>query len=100
MIPTVSSTGIEVTTTNAIITIPRRTFRGAPTTGVFAFRLTEELPTSAANLPVQFKSDDYLQTLSVLGGTAVVGSQITTPGVYLIWFDKNGSTLQLLTFAP
>lgn len=98
-IPMIASTSVEVTTTNVVIGLPRRAFRGLADSGILAFRLTQEIPTSGASLPVVFSSADFLQTLTVVGGTAATGTQITPAGVYLIWYDKCASTMQLLTIA-
>jgi hypothetical protein len=96
-IPMIASTSVEVTTDNVVIGIPRRAFRGLADSGLFAFRLTQEIPAGGAALPVVFSSNDFLQTLTVAGGTAATGAQITPIGVYLVWYDKCASTMQLLT---
>ena len=99
-IPMIASTSVEVTTDNVVIGLPRRAFRGLADSGVMAFRLTQAIPAGGAALPVVFSSADFLQTLTVVGGTAATGAQITPAGVYLIWYDKCASTMQLLTVAP
>lgn len=99
-IPMIASTSVEVTTDNVVIGIPRRAFRGLADSGIFAFRLTQEIPAGGAALPVVFSSNDFLQTLTVVGGTAATGAQITPAGTYLIWYDKCSSMMQLLTVAP
>jgi hypothetical protein len=99
-IPMIASTSVEVTTDNVVIGLPRRAFRGLADSGILAFRLTQEIPAGGAALPVVFSSADFLQTLAVVGGTAATGAQITPAGVYLIWYDKCASTMQLLTVAP
>ena len=99
-IPMIASTSVEVTTTNVVIGIPRRAFRGLADSGILAFRLTQEIPSSGATLPVVFSSSEFLQTLTTIGGTAATGAQITPAGIYLIWYDKCASTMQLLTTAP
>lgn len=96
-IPMIASTSVEVTTDNVVIGIPRRAFRGLADSGLFAFRLTQEIPAGGAALPVVFSSNDFLQTLTVAGGTAATGAQITPTGVYLVWYDKCASLMQLLT---
>ena len=99
-IPMIASTSVEVTTENVVIGIPRRAFRGLADSGILAFRLTQEIPSTGAALPVVFSSNDFLQTLTTVGGTAASGAQITPAGVYLIWYDKCASSMQLLTVAP
>lgn len=99
-IPMIASTSVEVTTDNVIIGIPRRAFRGLADSGIIAFRLTQEIPAGGATLPVVFSSADFLQQLTIVGGTAATGAQITPAGVYLIWYDKCSSLMQLLTTIP
>lgn len=98
-IPMIASVSVEVTTTNVVIGIPRRAFRGLADSGILAFRLTQEIPAGGATLPVVFSSSEFLQTLTTIGGTAATGAQITPAGIYLIWYDKCASTMQLLTTA-
>ena len=96
-IPMIASTSVEVTTDNVVIGIPRRAFRGLADSGLLAFRLTQEIPAGGAALPVVFSSNEFLQTLTTVGGTAATGAQITPAGVYLVWYDKCASSMQLLT---
>lgn len=98
-IPVLTHTSVEVTADNVVIGIPNRTFRGWVNSGIFAFRLTQEVPAEGAALPVVFNSNDFLQPLTVLGSEAT-GAQITPVGTYLVWYDKHTNTLQLLTPAP
>lgn len=99
-IPMIASTSVEVTTDNVVIGIPRRAFRGLADSGILAFRLTQAIPAGGAALPVVFSSADFLQQLTVAGSTPATGAQITPAGVYLIWYDKCASLMQLLTVAP
>lgn len=99
-IPMIASTSVEVTTNNVVIGIPRRAFRGLADSGILAFRLTQAIPAGGSALPVVFSSADFLQQLTVVGGTSATGAQITPAGVYLIWYDKCASSMQLLTVVP
>ena len=99
-IPMIASTSVEVTTDNVVIGIPRRAFRGLADSGIFAFRLTQAVPSAGASLPIVFSSSEFLQTLTIAGGGAATGTQMSPTGVYLIWYDKCASTMQLLTVAP
>lgn len=99
-IPMIASNSVEVTTTNVAINIPRRAFRGLADSGILAFRLTQEIPATGAALEVILSSADFSQSVTTVGGTAATGTQMTPAGVYLMWYDKCASTLQLLTVAP
>lgn len=97
-IPMIASTSLEVTTDNVIIGIPRRAFRGLADSGIIAFRLTQPIPTASAALPIVLVSNEFSQALTVTGGAAATGAQLNGTGVYLIWYDKCSSLMQLLTF--
>ena len=99
-IPMIASVSVTVTADNVVIGIPRRTFRGLADSGILAFRLTQEIPAGGADLPVVFSSNEFLQMLTVVGGTPATGASITPAGTYLIWYDKCASSMQLLTIAP
>lgn len=96
-IPMIASTAVEVTTTNVVIDIPKRAFRGLADSGIIAFRLNQEIPTAGASLPVMISSNEFTQTLTVLGGASATGTEISSVGVYLVWYDKCANTMQLLT---
>lgn len=99
-IPMIASVSVTVTADNVVIGIPKRAFRGLADSGIIAFRLTQEIPAGGADLPVVLSSNEFLQTITVLGGTPATGTQITPAGVYLLWYDKCASLMQLLTVAP
>lgn len=96
-IPMIASNSVTVNTDNVVISIPRRAFRGLSDSGIIAFKLTQEVPAGGAALPVIFSSNEFTQQVTVLGGDNLVGSQITSTGIYLLWYDKCANVLQLLT---
>lgn len=96
-IPMIESSSVAVNTDNVSITLPNRVFRALSTNGVVAFRLNTEIPAAAADLPVVFSSNNFIQALTTVGGTAATGSDLPGAGVYLIWYDKNANLMQLLT---
>ena len=97
-IPMIASTGVTVTTDNVIISIPKRAFRGLADSGIIAFRLTQAIPTASATLPIVMTSNDFAQSLTLVGGDSATGTQLNGTGVYLIWYDKCSSLMQLLTY--
>lgn len=99
-IPMIESTNVTVNTDNVVIGIPKRAFRFLNGNGVILFRLNTALPEAAGTLPILFASNEFTQPLTVVGGEAVTGAQLTNVGVYFIYYDKNANVLQLMTFAP
>ena len=95
--PMLESTNITVNTDNVVIGIPRRAFRMLSNNGVILFRLNTALPEAAGTLPILFASNEFTQSLTLVGGAAVTAEQLTGAGIYLIYYDKAGNLLQLLT---
>ena len=102
-IPLIESAGIEVTDTNTVITIANRAFRFLDDRGVFLFRQNQTIPAGGAALPVIFSwtgfSQSFTQPVTLLGGTAATGTNLTPTGVYLIYYDKAANLIQLISQA-
>ena len=98
-IPLISSTSVTVNDTNAIITIPRNAFQWMPNTGLIVFRLNTAIPAAGSTLPILFQSGNFTQEVTLVGGTPATGASMTTTGIYLMWYNKNQTQLQLLTVA-
>lgn len=93
-IPMLESNSVEVTDTNVIINIPNRAFRFLNGTGILLFRLNTEITNTS--LPILFSSNSFTQPLTSVGGVAATGTDISLPGVYEIYYDKNANIMQLL----
>jgi len=94
-IPMLESSSVEVTDTNVVINIPDRAFRFLNGTGMILFRLNTEITNTA--LPIIFSSNNFTQSLTVVGGTNATGTNMAGVGIYLIYYDKNSNLMQLLT---
>ena len=98
-IPMIASSSVTVNTDNVTLGIPRRAFRNLAESGILAFRLTQLIPTSGETLPIVMSSNDFTQALTMVGGDNATGANMSGTGVYLIWYDKCSSLMQLLTFS-
>ena len=98
-IPLISSTSVAVDATNTIITIPRNTFLWMPNSGLIVFRLNTAIPEAGSTLPILFQSGNFTQEVTLVGGTPATGANMVTTGIYLMWYNKNQTQLQLLTVA-
>ena len=94
-IPMIESNSIEVTDTNVLINIPNRAFRFLNGTGLILFRLNTEITNTS--LPILFSSNKFTQPLTIVGGTAATGTDISDVGVYLIYYAKNANLMQLIS---
>lgn len=99
-IPMIESNSVSVTDTNVIINIPNRAFRFLNGTGLILFRLNTVIPESAASLPILLASNNFTQPLTLVGGEAATGEQMSGVGVYQIYYAKCSSIMQLMTFGP
>lgn len=95
-IPMIESSSVVLDTADVTINIPNRAFRFLSGTGLILFRLNTEIPAGGASLPIIFSSNEFTQPLTVVGGDAATGASLEGTGVYLIYYDKNGNTLQLV----
>ena len=101
-IPLIESSTVTSDTTNAIVTIANGTFKNLEERGVFLFRLTTAIPTAAAALPIIFSWTGWsgtarTQALTLVNGAEATATQVTGPGVYLVYYDKTSNLLQLMT---
>lgn len=99
-IPMIESNSVNVTDTNVVINIPNRAFRFLNGTGLILFRLNTVIPESAASLPILLASNNFTQPLTLVGGEAATGEQMSGVGVYQIYYAKCSNTMQLMTFGP
>lgn len=101
-IPLIESNSVTVGTDNVVITLPNRAFRWLNQKGLILFRLNQSIPADAtATLPIVFSSNNFIQPLTNTNGDAITVSQITSTGVYLIYYDKDANIMRLLTnFIP
>lgn len=93
-IPMIESNSVQVTDTNVIINIPNRAFRFLNGTGLLLFRLNTEITNTT--LPILFSSNEFTQPLTLVGGVAATGADISSIGVYLIYYAKNSNLMQLI----
>lgn len=93
-IPMIESNSVQVTDTNVIINIPNRAFRFLNGTGLLLFRLNTEITNTT--LPILFSSNEFTQPLTLVGGAAATGADISSIGVYLIYYAKNSNLMQLI----
>lgn len=100
-IPLIESAGVEVTTTNSVVTIANRAFRFLDDRGVFLFRLNQAVPAGGATLPVIFSwtgfSTTFTQAVTLIGGDPATGADLAQTGVYLVYYDKAANVIQLMT---
>ena len=95
-IPMIESSSVTVNTDNVTISIPDRAFRFLNGTGLILFRLNTAIPSSASSLPIIFASNDFTQSLTVVGGDAATGAEMEGTGVYLIYYAKSANLMQLM----
>ena len=58
------------------------------------FRLNTEITNTT--LPILFSSNEFTQPLTLVGGDAATGADISAIGIYIIYYDKNANLMQLI----
>lgn len=94
-IPMIESTSITETATEVTINIPNRAFRFLNGTGLILFRLNTAI--TADTLPIIFSSNEFTQPLTLVGGEAATGTQLSGVGIYLIYYAKDANLMQLIS---
>lgn len=95
-IPMIESNSVTADTTNVIINIPNRAFRFLNGTGLILFRLNTAIPTGSETLPILFSSNEFTQSLTIVGGDAATGTQLSGTGIYLMYYAKDANLMQLI----
>lgn len=98
-IPTLSSTGVTVSTTNVQYDFNSHRNIGRPFRGLVIVRLAQAAPTgTTATLPVVFTSGGGNPTpLIGYNGDAITFADLPGTGIYICWYESQTNTLQLLT---
>ena len=98
-IPTLSSNSVTVGTTAVSFDFTNHRNVGRPYRGLLIIRLAQAIPTgTTATLPIQFTSGGgNVQAVTTFNGDPVTVADIPGTGVYLLWYESQTNTLQLLT---
>ena len=98
-IPTLSSNSVSVSTTAVSFDFTRHRNVGAPYRGLLIVRINQAIPTgTTGTLPIQFTSGgSNAKTVTTFDGDAVTAANFPGTGIYLLWYESQSDTLQLLT---
>lgn len=98
-IPTLSSNSVSVTTTNVAFDFNNHRNVGRPFRGLLIVRLAQAIPAGTTDtLPIVFTSDGSNSTpVTTFNGDPVTVADIPGTGVYVLWYESQTDTLQLLT---
>ena len=92
-----STTGVNVGTTNVTFTFQNHAFLNAWYKGTVYINLAQEIPSgTTSTLPIVFETNGVTQDVTKVGNTALTVADITGTGIYEFWFDKSTNTLQLI----
>lgn len=100
-IPAIRSLSVAVSTTQVSFDFRNHRNVGVPFRGLLVVNLAQAIPAgTTTTLPIVFTSDGgNAQALTTLNGEAVTAAEITGTGIYLVWYESQTDTLQLLTGA-
>lgn len=100
-IPTIRSNSVAVTTTDVRFDFNNHRNVGRPFRGLIVISLNQAIPAgTTTTLPIVFTSDGGNPVnLTTFDGVDVTVEDIPGTGVYVVWFESQTGTLQLLTGA-
>ena len=98
-IPALSSLAVNVSTTQVAFDFNNHRNVGSPYRGLLIIRLAQSIPTgTTTTLPIVFTSGGgNAVTLTGFNGDAVTAADLPGTGIYLVWYESQTRTLQLLT---
>ena len=98
-VPALSSLSVNVSTTQVAFDFNNHRNVGSPYRGLIIIRLNQAIPTgTTATLPVVFTSGGgNAQPLTGFNGEAITVGDIPGTGIYLVWWESQTNTLQLIT---
>lgn len=99
-IPTLKSLSVTVGTANVIFDFNNHRNIGRPFRGLLIINLAQAVPTgTTTTLPVVFTSGGAnQQALLKHNGEPVTVADLQGTGVYIVWFESQTNTLQLITY--
>ena len=97
--PALSSLAVNVSTTQVAFDFNNHRNVGSPYRGLLIIRLAQAIPTgTTTTLPIVFTSGGgNAITLTGFNGDAVTAADLPGTGIYLVWYESQTRTLQLLT---
>lgn len=98
-IPTISSNGVSVSTTQVAFDFNNHPTVGQPFRGLVIVRLNQAIPDgTTTTLPIVFTTDSS-NAVNLVGfdGENVTVADIPGTGIYLIFVDSQSNSVQLLT---
>ncbi len=98
-IPALSSKSVSVSTTQVAFDFNNHRNVGSPFRGLIIIRLNQAIPTGTTEtLPIVFTSDGgNAKTLTSFDGETVTVGDLPGTGIYLVWYENQSDTLQLIT---
>ena len=92
------TTGLTVSATAATFTLP--SYRVSGPRGTMLIKISQAFPDGATNtLPIVFTANGGTQAATKVGGEPLTIADIPGIGVYEFYYDRENSTLQLLSVA-
>lgn len=97
-IPTLRSLSVTVSTTNVAFDFNNHRNVGRPFRGLLIVNLAQAIPTGTTDtLPIVFTSGGgNPQPVTGKNGEAITVADIEGTGVYLMWYESQTNTLQLI----
>lgn len=98
-IPALRSNSVTVSSTEIQYDFNNHRNVGTPFRGLLVINLAQAIPTGVTTtLPIVFTSDGSNPlALTTYNGDAITAADITGTGIYLVWYEDQTNTLQLIS---
>lgn len=97
-IPVIATTAVAVNTADVVFSFPNHAFANSWYRGLVLVEIAQAIPTgTTGTLPILLETNGLTKPLTKYNGEAVTVADITGTGVYLVYYDKQTDTLQLMT---
>lgn len=97
-IPRIQATGVTVGTASVQYTFDAREYFARDYSGLVLVRVNAAIPAgTTTTLPIVFTSSAGEQAVTAYNGAAVTVANVAGTGIWLMYYDREAGTLQMLT---
>lgn len=94
----IASTSVTVNSDNVIFSFRNHAFLNANYRGTIFVNISQAIPSgTTTTLPIVFETNGKTQAVTKYNGVPLTVADIVGTGVYMFWFERDTSTLQLMT---
>lgn len=94
----VGSTGVAVNADSVVFSFRNHAFVNANYRGTIFVNLQQAVPTgTTGTLPILFETNGTTQPVTKYNGEPLTAADVPGTGVFMMWFERDTNTLQMMT---